>query len=85
MIVEVRKAIESEIDVLLSFETEIIKTERPFDNSLGEGDIHYYDLIGLIRAERAEVLVAVVENEIVVEIFCLKFCIQPKIMFFIFR
>lgn len=65
MIVEVRKAIESEIDVLLSFETEIIKTERPFDNSLGEGDIHYYDLIGIIRAERAEVLVAVVENEIV--------------------
>ncbi len=65
MIVEIRKAIESEIDILLSFEQEIVKTERPFDSTLKEGEIHYYDLIGLINSERAEVLVAVVNNEIV--------------------
>ena len=65
MIVEIRKAIEADIDSLLSFEKGIIATERPFDNTLKEGDIHYYDLLGLIRSEKAEVLVAVVNNEIV--------------------
>lgn len=65
MIVEIRKAIETEIEVLLSFEKGIIEAERPFDNTLNEGEIHYYDLIELIRAKSAEVLVAVVNNEIV--------------------
>jgi GNAT superfamily N-acetyltransferase len=65
VIVEIRKAIETEIETLLIFEKEIIAAERPFDNTLKEGDIHYYDLIGLIRAKRAQVLVALVNNEIV--------------------
>lgn len=65
MNVEIRKAIETELEILLEFEKGIIETERPFDKSLGEGDIHYYDLIELIRNEKAEVLVAVVNNEIV--------------------
>lgn len=63
--VEIRKAIESEIDILLSFEKGIIETERPFDNTLKEGEIHYYDLIELIKSKKAEVLVAVVNKEIV--------------------
>lgn len=65
MVVEIRKAIEAELKVLLVFEKEIIETERPFDNSLKAGEIHYYDLIELIRANTAEVLVAVVNNEVV--------------------
>ena len=65
MVVEVRKAIESEIEILLGFEKAIINAERPFDNTLKDGEIHYYDLIELIRAGRSEVLVAVVDNEIV--------------------
>ena len=65
MTVEIRKAIEADIDTLLSFEKGIIATERPFDNTLKEGEIHYYDLIALIRSNRAEVLVAVLNNEIV--------------------
>ena len=65
MVVEIRRAIEADIETLLVFEQEIIAVERPFDNTLKEGEIHYYDLIGLIRAKRAEVLVAVVNNEIV--------------------
>jgi GNAT superfamily N-acetyltransferase len=65
VVVEIRKAIEAELEVLLVFEKEIIETERPFDNSLKAGEIHYYDLIELIRANTAEVLVAVVNNEVV--------------------
>jgi GNAT superfamily N-acetyltransferase len=63
--VEIRKAIETEIEILLSFEKGIIEAERPFDNTLRDGDIHYYDLMGLIKATNAEVLVAVVNKEIV--------------------
>ena len=63
--VEIRKAIETEIEILLSFEKGIIETERPFDNTLKEGEIHYYNLIELIKSKKAEVLVAVINNEIV--------------------
>lgn len=65
MKVEIRKAVEAEIEFLLSFEKGIIAAERPYDNTLKEGQIHYYDLIELIRSEHAEVLIAVVSNEIV--------------------
>lgn len=65
MIVEIRAAIESEIEVLLAFEKGIIDAERPFDPTLKEGEIHYYDLIELIRATDATILVAVV-NDIIV-------------------
>jgi len=65
VVVQIRKAIESEIESLLIFEKEIINTERPFDNTLKDGEIHYYDLIELIRSDKAELLVAVVNNEIV--------------------
>ncbi|MFZ1527720.1 MAG: GNAT family N-acetyltransferase [Ferruginibacter sp.] len=64
MTIEIRKAVEAEIEILLGFEMGIIETERPFDNSLKEGEIHYYDLMGLIKAEKAVVLVAVIDNEI---------------------
>lgn len=63
--VEIRNAIESDIDILLNFEKGIVDAERPFDESLKEGEIHYYDLIELIRSERSELLVAVANNEIV--------------------
>ena len=65
MIVEIRKAIEAEIETLLSFEKGIVESERPFDDTLKDDEIHYYDLIELIRAKNAEVLVAEVNNEIV--------------------
>lgn len=63
--IEIRNAIESDIDILLSFEKGIVDAERPFDDSLIEGEIHYYDLMELIRSERSALLVAVVNNEIV--------------------
>src|SRR3712207_1046349 len=65
MHIEIREAVESEIDILLSFEQGIIVAERPFDDTLKEGEIHYYDLIELIKSEKAQVLVAVVDGQIV--------------------
>ncbi len=65
MTVEIRKAVESDIDILLGFEQGIVEAERPFNDPLKEGEIHYYDLTGLIRSDSAEVLVAVINDEIV--------------------
>jgi GNAT superfamily N-acetyltransferase len=65
VIIEIRKAVETDIEILLSFEQGIVDVERPFDTTLKEGEIHYYDLIELIRSKKAEVLLAVTNNEIV--------------------
>lgn len=65
MTIEIRKAIETEISTLLSFEKGIVEVERPFDSTLKDGEIHYYDLLELIKSENAEVLVAVVNGEII--------------------
>ena len=65
MTIEIRKAIEDDKDTLLRFEQGIIEAERPFDNTLKTGEIHYYDLIELIKSKSAEVLVAVIGHEIV--------------------
>jgi len=61
----IREALETEIDVLLDFEKGIVEAERPFDSTLRAGEIHYYDLIELIKADNATVLVAVINDEIV--------------------
>ncbi|MFN8343527.1 MAG: GNAT family N-acetyltransferase [Spirosomataceae bacterium] len=65
MSIAIRKAVETDLETLLSFEKGIIEAERPLDTTLQEGEIHYYDLRELIRSHRAEVLVAVVDHEIV--------------------
>lgn len=62
---EIRKAVETDMPVLLEFERGIVETERPFDSTLKSGEIHYYDLHALIQSPDAEVLVAVVNDEIV--------------------
>ncbi len=61
----IRQAQENEVDALIEFEQGIVEAERPFDNTLKEGQIHYYDLLELIKSEEAEVVVAVVEDQLV--------------------
>lgn len=65
MKIEIRPAEPHEIHTLLEFEKGIIAAERPFDSTLKEGEIHYYDLLELIESPNAEVLVAVVGNQLV--------------------
>lgn len=65
MAIEIRPAKPSEIDILLSFEKGIIQFERPFDSCLKEGEIHYYDLIELIKSDNSMVVVAEYDGVIV--------------------
>ena len=65
MYINIREALSSEIAVLLNFENEIIAFERPFDDSLKNGEIHYYDLLALIKSDHASVLVAELNGYII--------------------
>jgi hypothetical protein len=61
----VRKASLDDLQTLLRFEQGVITAERPFDSTLKEGDINYYDIKGLITASHVELVVAAVDSEII--------------------
>lgn len=61
----IRQAKPEEINILMEFEKEIIAVERPFDSTLKAGEIHYYDLLELIESDTAELLVAVLGDELI--------------------
>jgi GNAT superfamily N-acetyltransferase len=61
----IRKAVTADLDTMLEFEQGIVKTERPFDNTLKEGEIHYYDLAAMIGADDVQLLVAEYKGELV--------------------
>jgi GNAT superfamily N-acetyltransferase len=63
--ITIRTATLDDLDTLLGFEQGVITTERPFDPTLREGEIHYYDIAAMIRANHVEVVVAELDNEIV--------------------
>ena len=63
--IKIREAVENDLSVLLEFEQEIIKAERLLDNSLKEGEIHYYNFGDLLISPKAKVLVVEIENEII--------------------
>src|ERR1700743_699094 len=63
--ITIRKAKLDELNTLLTFEQGVIAFERPFDPTLKEGEMHYYDIAEMIKAPHIEVVVAVLNNEIV--------------------
>ncbi|WP_426476038.1 GNAT family N-acetyltransferase [Chryseobacterium sp. CBSDS_008] len=60
-----REATEQDLDILLEFEQGVVTAERPFNSTLIEGEIHYYDLNSLMRSPDATVIVAEENNEII--------------------
>jgi RimJ/RimL family protein N-acetyltransferase len=63
--INIRKARLEDLNILLKFEQGIITAERPFDPTLKEGKINYYDIEKMITASHIEVLIAVIDSEIV--------------------
>ncbi len=61
----IRPATPDDLDKLLTFEQGIITTERPFDVTLREGHINYYDIAKMITADNVEVAVAELDSEII--------------------
>lgn len=62
--VSIRKAIDSDLQILYGFQQGIVEAERPFDPTLKGGILHYYDLSQVIRSDKALVLVAEENGEI---------------------
>jgi GNAT superfamily N-acetyltransferase len=60
-----RKATLDDLATLLEFEQGIIAAERPFDPTLKEGKISYYDIEKMISANNIEVIVAVLNEQII--------------------
>jgi ribosomal protein S18 acetylase RimI-like enzyme len=63
--ITIRKAVTGDLNTLLEFEQGIIKAERPFDVTLKDGEIHYYDIAQMIIADHVEVLVAETAGELI--------------------
>ena len=62
---KVRPAKEEEIQVLLNFEQKLIEFEKPFDPTLKDGNISYYNILSKIKNKDSLVLVVEYNNEII--------------------
>ena len=61
----IRKATKNDLEELYQFEQGVIAAERPYDSTLKNGLIHYYDLKEMIDASHIELLVAEVNNKLI--------------------
>ncbi|MFH4963379.1 GNAT family N-acetyltransferase [Gaetbulibacter sp. M235] len=61
----IRKATLKDIPTLLDFEQGIIEAERPFDPTIQDGQISYYNIAELINNDASEVFVVEKNNQIV--------------------
>jgi ribosomal protein S18 acetylase RimI-like enzyme len=64
-IITTRTATLADLDILLGFEQGVIQSERPFDTTLKDGPINYYDIAAMIQAPHIEVVVAESGSEII--------------------
>ncbi|PWL37502.1 GNAT family N-acetyltransferase [Flagellimonas aquimarina] len=62
---KLRKASLEDLPILLDFEQELIKAERPFDVTLKEDPISYYDLKQIIQDENSCVLVVETKGQVI--------------------
>lgn len=65
MIPFVRKATLNDLPTLLVCEQGVIEAERPFDPTIQEGSINYYNISELITSNESDVFVVDLDNEIV--------------------
>lgn len=63
--VTTRKATLADMDMLLQFEQGVIAAERPFDPTLKENHINYYNLNELVTAPHIHLIVAELDGELI--------------------
>lgn len=61
----IRQAAFADLHILRLFEQGVIQAERPFDITLANDPIQYYDIDTMITAPHIELVVAEVDNEVV--------------------
>ena len=65
MEIRLRKAGTADLPVLEQFEQALIRDERPFDPTIRQAPVRYYDLPGLITGPDSQLLVAEVGDRVV--------------------
>jgi len=63
--ITIRTATIKDLDTLLRFEQGVVKAERPFDVTIKDGHVNYYDIVHLIEAPHIEIVVAESGDEII--------------------
>ncbi|OPC01848.1 acetyltransferase [Elizabethkingia ursingii] len=63
--IKLRHATEGDLPALLEFEQGVVTAERPYNPTLIEGEIHYYNLNSLIDSENAALIVAEDDENII--------------------
>ena len=63
--ITIRTATPADLPTLLQFEQGVIAAERPYDPTLKEGTINYYDLPAMIASTNVELLVAEADGRLV--------------------
>ena len=56
--IKIREATVADLPDLLAFEQNIVAAERPYNDRIKGGVVHYYDIAGLIDSDESLVLVA---------------------------
>jgi GNAT superfamily N-acetyltransferase len=63
--ITIRKANLQDMESLLRFEQGVIAAERPFDPTLKQDPVHYYNLPEMIEASHIELLVAAIDGMLI--------------------
>lgn len=61
----IRAAKSADLDILCDFQQELVDAERPFDPTIKEGKVIYYDIAELIGAANVGIFVAEINTEVV--------------------
>jgi ribosomal protein S18 acetylase RimI-like enzyme len=68
--ISIRTANLNDLGTLLLFEQGVIRAERPFDPTLKNGTIHYYDIERMISDPSVELVVATLDAEVIASGYC---------------
>jgi GNAT superfamily N-acetyltransferase len=68
--INIRAANLNDLEILLTFEQGVIRAERPFDPTLKNGTIHYYDIESMIIDPLVELVVATLYGEVIASGYC---------------
>lgn len=73
----IRDAVLTDLPILLSFEQELIKAERPFDPTIAEDPVSYYSIEDYIKNDDVKLVIAEVDGVLVSSGYALRKQARP--------
>jgi hypothetical protein len=63
--ITIRKAMPADLQALLRFQQGVVQAERPFDPTLQEGMIQYYDIPRMLESDEVEFVLATSDETVI--------------------